>query len=87
MVIFGMVGYLMKKYKYDAPPLVLAFVLGTRVEESLRRSLLMSGGSPFIFLQRPISAVLFLFAILLLLSPFLPALHKKKADVFSKIGD
>ena len=52
MIIFGIVGYLMRKYKYDAPPLVLALVLGPMMEESLRKSLLMSQGSPLIFFQQ-----------------------------------
>jgi putative tricarboxylic transport membrane protein len=77
MVIFGIIGYLMKKYKYEAPPLVLAFVLGTRIEESLRRSLLISNGSPLIFLQHPISATFMIFTAVLLLSPFISSVRRK----------
>lgn len=81
MIIFGVIGYLMRKYKYDAPPMVLGFILGTMMEESLRRSLLMSEGSPLIFFKHPISAVTVLFAIFMLASSAIPTLRKKRATV------
>src|SRR4030043_2310462 len=45
MIIFGVVGYLLKKFDYEPAPLILAFVLGPMFEVNLRRSLLMSQGS------------------------------------------
>ncbi|XVV17741.1 tripartite tricarboxylate transporter permease [Actinoplanes sp. CA-131856] len=68
VVAFGVLGYLMKKAGFDAGPLVLAFVLGSLLETSLRRSLLMFDGDPTGFLTRPISGVLFacLLAVILL---------------------
>lgn len=87
MVICGIFGYLMRKYKYDAPPLVLALVLGPMMEESLRRSLLMSQGSPFIFLHRPISAVIILLALFMLGSSLVPALRKKKERIEQVVSE
>ncbi len=55
MLIFGVVGYLLRKFRYDAPPLVLALVLGGELEASLRQSLMMSQGDFSIFVQRPIT--------------------------------
>ena len=55
MLIFGIVGYLMRKFRYDAPPLVLALVLVEEPESSLRQSLLLSRGSLFVFISRPLS--------------------------------
>jgi len=57
MIIFGVFGYLMKKCNYEPAPLVLAYVLGPMVEQSLRQSLAISNGSFTIFLFRPISIV------------------------------
>lgn len=54
MVFFGILGYLMRKFDFSLPALVIAFMLGSKFEISLRRSLLMSGGSLTIFLSRPI---------------------------------
>ena len=58
VVVFGIVGYLMKKFGFEPGPLVLAFVLGSLLESSLRRSLLVFGGDPTGFFSRPISATL-----------------------------
>ncbi|MFX0200094.1 MAG: tripartite tricarboxylate transporter permease [Candidatus Hodarchaeota archaeon] len=55
MLIFGVLGYLMRKFGYEGAPFVLAFVLGPMLEFSLRQSLLISDGSFLIFFTRPIS--------------------------------
>ena len=77
MIIFGIVGYLMKKFKYEAAPLILAFVLSPMLENALRQSLLMSHGSFSIFFNRPISLVLIAGALLLLIFPFIPGLKRR----------
>jgi putative tricarboxylic transport membrane protein len=78
MTIFGIIGYLMKKFKFDAPPLILAFILGSIMEDSLRRSLLISGGDPSIFLTRPISLVIILFVAFMMVSALIPGLRGKR---------
>ncbi len=49
MLIFGVVGYVMKKCNYPMAPMVLAIVLGDKAEEAFRQSLLASQGSMAIF--------------------------------------
>jgi putative tricarboxylic transport membrane protein len=71
MIFFGLFGYLMKKFKYDGAPLVLAMVLGPLLDNSLRQSLLMSGGSAMIFLTRPICLAVFSAVIVILILPVL----------------
>jgi putative tricarboxylic transport membrane protein len=68
MLIFGAIGYLMRKFKYETVPLVLALVLGPMFENALRRSLIIGQGSGMIFFQRPISAGLLGMALLILVS-------------------
>jgi putative tricarboxylic transport membrane protein len=87
MIIFGIIGYLMRKYKYDLPPMVLAFVLSPIMEKSLRRSLLISNGSPLIFLQRPISIGAIILVIFLLVFPLIPRLKRKKEKLVLKGDD
>ena len=58
MVGFGLLGYLFRKFEYEAAPLILALVLGPMLEAALRRSLLLSAGSPLIFVTRPISGTM-----------------------------
>ena len=49
MLVFGVVGYVMKKCDYPLAPMVLAIVLGDKAEENFRQSLLASQGSLGIF--------------------------------------
>ncbi|HEX2966881.1 MAG TPA: tripartite tricarboxylate transporter permease [Syntrophorhabdaceae bacterium] len=55
LVGFGLFGYVLRKLKFEAGPMVLAFVLAPMIEGSMRQSLLMSAGSFSIFVMRPIS--------------------------------
>lgn len=71
MWVFGILGYLLKKFDYEAAPLVLALVIGPMMEEALRQSLILSAGSFAIFIERPISAGFIFAAALLLIFPLL----------------
>jgi len=70
-MIFGVLGFLMKRFDYEPAPLVLAFVLGPILENSMRQSLKLSGGNFRIFFSRPVSLTLLVMAGLILLSYFL----------------
>src|SRR6266513_4691053 len=77
MLIFCVVGYVFKKLDYPLAPLVLALVLGDMAENALRQSLIMSQGSPLIFITRPISAVLVVLSLGLFVSPGIQALLRR----------
>jgi putative tricarboxylic transport membrane protein len=70
-IIFGFVGFLMRKFAYEPAPLVLGLVIGPLLETAIRRSMIMSRGSFAIFFNRPIAAVFVALALLMLLSPIL----------------
>ena len=69
MVFFGVVGYLLRKSGFPPAPLILAMILGPVLERSLQQSLIRSGGDPWVFFQRPISAALLFVAAFLMLTP------------------
>jgi putative tricarboxylic transport membrane protein len=69
MVTFGVIGYLMKKAGFDPGPMVLAFVLGSIIESSTRRSMLIFGGDPTGFVTRPISGTILAIFLALILLP------------------
>src|SRR5690606_10734187 len=56
-LIFGVVGYLMNRFRFPTAPLLLGFVLGPMMEENLTRALVISRGNLSVFFTRPISAV------------------------------
>ena len=69
MLLFGALGYLMKKFEYEPMPLVLAYVLGRMAEESIRQTLLLSRGCAAIFLSRPIAAAFLAVSVAVMLLP------------------
>jgi putative tricarboxylic transport membrane protein len=71
MFVFGVVGYVMKRFDFEAAPLVLALILGPLLEDNLRQALLISKGSFAIFLTRPISAAFLIVSIVILVSSIL----------------
>ena len=79
MLLFGVVGYLTRKFGYEVAPLVLAFVLGRRLEQALGQSLLMSQGSFTIFFTSPISAIALGIALLLIITSLIPGLKRTPA--------
>ena len=74
MIVFGVVGFFMKEYKYSPPALVLGMVLGKLMEENFRRQLLLTDGNYASFFTRPISLVIIVFALGTL---FWPIINKK----------
>lgn len=71
LVVFGIVGYAMRKVKMSPAPMVLGFILGPLIEDNLRRALVISDGKVMSFFARPISATLLILTVLLLLSPYI----------------
>jgi putative tricarboxylic transport membrane protein len=63
-LIFGILGYAMRKYAFPVAPVVLAMVLGTMIEISFRRTLILSDGSLLIFVTRPVAGTILLLAAL-----------------------
>jgi putative tricarboxylic transport membrane protein len=86
MALFGLLGYVFAKLGCELAPMLLGFILGPMMEEYLRRALLLSRGDPLIFVQRPLSAILLLGAMLLLFAVLLPALRKTREEAFQEAG-
>jgi putative tricarboxylic transport membrane protein len=57
-------------------------VLGRLMEEKLRQAMLISRGSMWVFVERPLSAAFLVMAVLLLAFALLPAMRKKRDEVF-----
>ncbi len=87
MIGFGVLGYLMRKFRFEMPPLVLALVLGPMMESNLRLALLISQGDPTVFLRRPISAVFIVVSIILIVSAMIPGIQKRRSRFQEKLGE
>lgn len=79
MIIGGILGYVFRRFKYSASPMLLASILSVTFEVNLRRALIVSGGSLSIFVQKPLSLVFLLVFLALMLSPLVKkAIRKAK---------
>ena len=78
MIIFGILGYGMRKLQYEAAPLIMAFVLGPLLELNLRRSLIISDGSFSIFFLRPLSSAILIVALVILCLSIFPNIRWKR---------
>jgi putative tricarboxylic transport membrane protein len=85
MIGFGVFGYLARKFQFEMAPLVLAIVIGPMMENNLRLSLVISQGNPMIFLTHPISAVFIGITLVLLLSPFVPWIGRRRQKLQEKV--
>ena len=81
MIFFGMVGYLMKKCRYEPAPLILALVLAPMLENALRQSLIIARGSPAIFFTRPISLGFMIASFFLLILPLFSLIRKRRVAI------
>ncbi len=82
MAAFGIIGYICVKLECEPAPMILGFILGPLMEENLRRAMLLSRGDPTVFITKPISAGFIVSAVVLLAIVSLPALRKKREEVF-----
>jgi len=86
VALFGILGYTLVKLECEPAPLILGYVLGPLMEENLRRALLISRGDPTVFFTRPISLGFMIASILILITMVLPAIRKKKEQVYAEGG-
>jgi putative tricarboxylic transport membrane protein len=79
MLVFGIIGYAMKKLDYSPAAMTLALVLGPLAERSLRQALIISDSGILILFQRPIAAVLTTLALVAVAVPAARALRDAMA--------
>jgi putative tricarboxylic transport membrane protein len=77
-LLFGVIGFFMRKFDFPVAPMVLATVLAKLMETTFMQSLVMSKGSPLIFFTRPIAIAFILLTVVSIVSGFL---LRRKAQV------
>jgi len=82
MIVFGLIGFTLRKLDFDGSPLLLGLILGPKIEVAFKQSLLISKGNFNVFLTHPISLAFLLATLLFLLFPMFKLLFgsiRKKA--------
>ncbi len=80
LALFGVGGFVMRRYDYPIAPVVIGLILGPIAEAQLRRALQISLGDPSVLIESPISATLLALTAIALMAPFvLRGLDKLRA--------
>jgi len=84
-MLFGVIGYFMKKMDIPVAALILTFVLGAQIESSLLQSLLISENGMRTFIERPISATLLGLAAIVFIISIYSEVKKKRSSLANDI--
>jgi putative tricarboxylic transport membrane protein len=86
MLLFGIIGYVLRKLDFPLAPIVLTLIMGPPMEKSLRQSLEMSQGDLSILVASPISATLLAISAIILFTPMLKYAWKRWAPYSTAQG-
>jgi TctA family transporter len=79
------IGWVLERLDCNPAPLVLGLILGPILEENLRRSMLLSGGDPSVFVTRPISAAFLVLTLIVIVLFTLPKARKGESTVTDNV--
>ncbi|MBT4640123.1 MAG: hypothetical protein HOC09_14990, partial [Deltaproteobacteria bacterium] len=77
-LVFGIIGYLMRRTKYSTAAFIIAFVLARGAENAFRQSLLLSDNGMGVFLERPIAIAFIAIGLIVLISRSVSELRRKR---------
>lgn len=83
MFVFGVFGYGMRRLGFTPIPMILAFILSPLLENGIRRSLALSGGSLDIFFEQPIALVFLIMTLLMISVLVLSSVKKRRSSTIS----
>jgi putative tricarboxylic transport membrane protein len=86
-IAFGILGYILRKLKFEPGPMIMSFILAPLIENAFRQALLMSGGSMAIFVTRPISGTLMALFAFVLVGQFYSSYRKRNKNKAVTGGD
>jgi putative tricarboxylic transport membrane protein len=79
LYVFGLLGFMMRRWGFPVAPAVIGLILGPLAESQLRRALAISQGDPSVFVTHPISAALLAITAAVMLFPLLLRLRRRRA--------
>jgi putative tricarboxylic transport membrane protein len=79
MLVFGVVGFLMRRFDFPAPAFLIAYILAGSAEGALRRSLLLSDDGCGIFLHRPVALAFISLGLLVVLGRSISVIRERRA--------
>jgi putative tricarboxylic transport membrane protein len=86
-VLFGLIGYWLRKMKYPLAPLVVALVLGDSTERELRKTLIAGHGDPAFFFSSTLSTIVLILAVVILVLPLVGTLRGRLRPAGARARD
>jgi putative tricarboxylic transport membrane protein len=86
LYVFGLLGFVMRRWDIPVAPAVIGLILGPLAETQFRRALSISQGDPSVFITHPISAVFLVISFLMPLSPLIFKLIRRFLPVSPGLG-
>ncbi|HEU5462995.1 MAG TPA: tripartite tricarboxylate transporter permease, partial [Candidatus Binatia bacterium] len=77
LYVFGLLGFVMRRWDIPVAPAVIGLILGPLAETQARRALAISQGDPSVFISHPISAIILAISFFLLMLPLLVRLFRR----------
>jgi putative tricarboxylic transport membrane protein len=71
MVGAGFLGWALRVFGFPLAPLIIGYVLGPMVEVNFKQALIVYGGNPYVFIERPIASLLLLMTLAVLIYPWI----------------
>ncbi|GHD15506.1 tripartite tricarboxylate transporter permease [Tianweitania populi] len=87
LLLFGVLGYMLRRFGYPIAPVVVGLILGPMAERSLRQALQISQGDPTVLVHSWISIVLILLAFAAVLVPMILRARGKGQMLAAMAGD
>ena len=81
MIISGVIGYFLRKWKFPIAPFIIGIVLGPTTENSVRQTLMLFKGNPFLIAGRPVAMSLLALAIAFIVYKFISPFFGKKIQL------
>jgi putative tricarboxylic transport membrane protein len=78
LYVFGLLGFVMRRWGMPVAPAVIGLILGPLAETQARRALAISQGDPTVFIAQPISASILTVSLLLLITPLIVKLARRR---------
>lgn len=80
MLAFGVLGFVLEKYRYPLSPMVLGFILGPILETNLRRALMLTDGQVLPMVTQPVAAGFLVVALAILIISLIPHIRRKQVS-------
>jgi putative tricarboxylic transport membrane protein len=80
LVLFGLLGFGMRRFNYPVAPVIVGLILGPLAEQQLRRALAISQGDVLALAASPIAATLLAIAAIALLAPLIARAYGKSTS-------